>query len=235
MIEDTLVAPVGPLFSAGPEGTLALSVPADVHAWLEGGMVTAHVGFDLDFEGRQLAAAGREDRPLLSIRVGPDEALIGPLWLPGRGSACAGCAEARIRLAVDHPLLSRADVNASPRSGWPAALAVLVEVGVDHLGRNPLKPGDMLRVGLTETRRHRVVRSIACPLCGPRPAATISRPCLPLERPGPSTCSPAGAAIASRSGVAPARPSVRPLFPSWSTIGSVRSCRSCATRGRPSP
>jgi ribosomal protein S12 methylthiotransferase accessory factor len=161
-------------FAESPDGILEISVPEDVRAWLEGGMVTANVGFDLDFEARQLVEAERDQRQLLSIRVGVDEALIGPRWVPGGPASCAGCAEARMRLAVDHPLLTRGDVNASPRSGWPASLSVLVDVGLDHLGTHPLEPGEMLTVGLAQTGRHRVARSDACPMCGPRPATPIA-------------------------------------------------------------
>ncbi|MDQ1393666.1 MAG: ribosomal protein methylthiotransferase accessory factor, partial [Acidimicrobiaceae bacterium] len=178
---ETTLAEARLVTAASPPGdgdrsaaSFAIPIPSSVRAWLKGGMVTANVGFDLAFEGRQLAAARRADCQLLSIRLSADEALIGPRWVPGRRAACAGCAEHRIRQAVAHPLLARADVNASPRSGWPAALEVLLEVGLLHLGDNALEPGEMLRVGLTETRRHRVVRTLACPLCGSRGHASPS-------------------------------------------------------------
>ena len=175
---------------------LAIEVPPAIVAWLEGGIVTANVGFDLAFERRQLVRAEREGRSLLSIRVAGDEVLIGPRWVPGGLGACAGCAEARLRLAVDHPLLTRNDVNASARSGWPAVLSVLIEVGLDHLVDHPLAPGEMLSVGLGRTRRHRVVRSIACPICsssanqlsGPVQLAAAFGPPAPLAwRSRPST------------------------------------------------
>jgi len=147
-------------------------------------MVTTNVGFDLDFEARQLHEATRRGCQLLSIRVVADEALIGPRWIPGQRSACAGCAEARLRQSVDHPLRRRGDLNASPRSGWPAALEVLVDVALNHLAVHPLEPGEMLSVGLARTSRHRVLRSMACPICGPRSGATpISRGCVPTDRP----------------------------------------------------
>ena len=173
-----------PLPAVSNRGALTIPVPTEVRAWLEGGVVTASVGFDLVFEGRHLDEAAARGQQLLSIRLGADEALIGPRWVPGRQTSCAGCAEARIRLTVDHPLSSRGDLNASPRFGWPAALGVLLDVGLDHLGRHPLEPGEMLRVGLGETRRHRVPRSMACPLCGPRPASVpISQGRLPRRPP----------------------------------------------------
>ncbi|MDQ1411766.1 MAG: ribosomal protein methylthiotransferase accessory factor [Acidimicrobiaceae bacterium] len=174
------------LIASSPGGSFAIAVPPSIQAWLEGGIVTASVGFDLLFEGGQLAAADRDARQLLSIRLSSHEALIGPRWVPGRRGPCAGCAEHRIRQAVDHPLIARVDVNASPRSGWPAALEVLLEVGLEHLGDHALEPGEMLRVGLTQTRRHRVVRSMACPLCGPRThSRPLSRGCLPARPPEP--------------------------------------------------
>ncbi len=155
--------------ASSPGRSLKIPFPAGLWSWLDGGLVTVNVGFDLALESAHLAAAAQQHRPLLSIRLGPDEALIGPFWCPDRRAACAGCAEIRLRGAVDHPLRTRDDVNASPRAGWPAALSVLIEVGLDHLGPHPLAPGEMLRVGLTETRRHRVARSAECPMCAPPP------------------------------------------------------------------
>jgi ribosomal protein S12 methylthiotransferase accessory factor len=176
---DWLAQPTPPRrVATSVDGSLTIPVPAEVDEWLAGGIVGVNVGFDLVVEGRNLVAAQRDDRQLLSIRFGTDEVFIGPRWVPGARVACAGCAETRMRQAVDHPLVTRGDVNASPRSGWPAALAVLVDVGLDHLGDHPLEPGEMLVVGLTQTRRHRVARSNACPVCGPdrqrqtRPAGT---------------------------------------------------------------
>jgi ribosomal protein S12 methylthiotransferase accessory factor len=194
-------ARLGPAAPTTTVSALAIAIPNQIRSWLEGGMISTNVGFDLAFETRQLAAATRQDRQLLSIRLGVDEALIGPRWIPGGEVACAGCAETRVRLAVDHPLVWRGDLNASARAGWPATLSVLLEVGLDHLGDRPLLPGEMLRVGLTETRRHRVARSLACPMCGPgaasaagapgaaggagRSRAPISRGLVPDHRPAP--------------------------------------------------
>jgi len=193
MVSALTEAPVVLADSPGEE--LTITVPAEVLRWLEGGMVTANVGFELGFEGRQLAAAIRDGRQLLSIRWGADEVLIGPRWVPDGNTACAGCAEARLRLAVDHPLLTRGDVNASPRGGWPAALAVLVEVGLDHLGGHPLDPGEMLSVGLAQSRRHRVARSNTCLLCGPRQSS------VPLSRGRQPGRAPEALALRSHLGV----------------------------------
>jgi len=156
----------------------AVQIPAALEAWLEGGIVTAHIGFDAAFEGRHLARARREGRALLSIRVATHEVLIGPRWVPGGVGGCAGCAEMRLRLAAGHPLLGRADVNASARGGWPAILTVLIDVGLNHLVGRPLDAGEMLIVGLSQTRRSRVVRSVACPLCGPEKGSTDDRAAL---------------------------------------------------------
>jgi ribosomal protein S12 methylthiotransferase accessory factor len=153
-----------------PKPVFGISIPAAVEAWLEGGMVTVNAGFDLAVERGHLLTARREGRHLLSIRTATDEVFIGPRWIPGVPSACAGCAEVRLRLATGHPLLGRSDVNASGPRGWPAVLSVLGEVGLNHLVGHPLGSGEMLTVGLSQTRRRRVVRSMACPLCGPQMA-----------------------------------------------------------------
>jgi ribosomal protein S12 methylthiotransferase accessory factor len=159
-------ATAAPVIARSADGAPAVSVPAAVQAWLQGGTVTANVGFDLDFESRQLAEAARDRRQLLSIRFGSEEALIGPRWVPGHRAACAGCAEIRMRRALGHPLASRPDLNATPRSGWPVAVLELATVGLDHLGRYPLGPGEMLSIGLMGTRRHRVMPAVGCPVCG---------------------------------------------------------------------
>lgn len=166
----------------------AIQIPAALAAWLEDGIVTAHIGFDAPFERRHLAQARNEGCALLSIRVAADEVLIGPRWVPGGPGGCAGCAEVRLRVAVDHPLRGRADVNAGARGGWPAVLAVLVDVGLDHLVDHPLDAGEMLTVGLSQTRRRRVMRSIDCPLCGPGDAVreTLSPPAAMVWQPRPS-------------------------------------------------
>jgi ribosomal protein S12 methylthiotransferase accessory factor len=164
----------------------SVAVPDGIRAWLGDGLVSVGVGFDLDHERQQLAEAARQGRELLSIRLAGDAVLIGPRWVPGGASSCAGCAEARLRLVVDHPLLTRVDLNASPRTGWPAALAILLDVGLAHLSDSPLAPGEMLRVGLSETRRHRVARSLACPVCAAdRGAAPVSQGHRPESRPQP--------------------------------------------------
>lgn len=164
----------------------SVAVPDGIRAWLGDGLVCVGVGFDLEHERGLLAEAARQGRELLSIRLAGDAVLIGPRWVPGGTSSCAGCAEARLRLVVDHPLLTRVDVNASPRAGWPATLAVLLEVGLAHVGERPLAPGEMLRVGLSESRRHRVARSLACPVCSAaRHSASINRGHRPQSRPEP--------------------------------------------------
>lgn len=144
----------------------AIPVPGAVDAWLQGGTVTVAVGFDLDFEACHWAEAARHGRQLLSIRFGTDEALIGPRWVPGHRAACAGCAEIRMRRALGHPLAARADVNSTPRAGWPVTVTELAAVGLDHLGRHPLAPGEMFSIGLMGSRRHRVIPAAGCPVCG---------------------------------------------------------------------
>ncbi|MGH9126022.1 MAG: TOMM precursor leader peptide-binding protein [Acidimicrobiales bacterium] len=174
----------GPMrVAASADGRVSISVPDAVQQWLDGGIVTANVGFDLQFEGRQLSAARRDHRQLLSIRLGADEAQIGPRWLPGTTTACAGCAEVRLRQAVAHPLARRGDVNAGPGIGWPIALEELVDVALTHLGGHPLLPGEMLSVGLTRIRRHNVLRSLSCPLCRTRQQALPGQGALPSPPP----------------------------------------------------
>lgn len=181
---DLAAPPAGTAISGHP--LLDIAVPPALDGWLDGGLVIANVGFDAAFERFHLARAAEAGRPLLSIRVAGGEVMIGPRWEPGQSTACAGCAEARVRQAVDHPLLTRGDLNADPPMGWPAVLGELAAVGLLHLVGHPLAPGEVLIVGVNQTRRHRVARSIACPLCGPAlPVAPPPPGGLPLPVPRP--------------------------------------------------
>ena len=158
-------------------GVCPLDVPDTISAWPGDGLITVNTGFQLAVETGQRDVAERDGHWLVSIRLWADEAHIGPLWTPA-GGACAGCAEVRTRHADDHPLSSRYDINLAAAAGWPASLGALVEVGLVHLVRRPLAPGEMLVTGLRGTARHRVRRSFACPIC--RPAAPQRSPSLAL-------------------------------------------------------
>ncbi|MBU7598805.1 TOMM precursor leader peptide-binding protein [Streptomyces sp. P38-E01] len=150
-----------------------------------GGSVSVTVGWQLDREREQLLAAG--DREHLSIRIHEDEVLVGPLRVPGTDSGCAGCAEVRTRVAVQHPLmgdLGAATARVAPRRPF---LPELVRAAVAQLAERPLLPGELYAIGDRGVRRHRVVRHFDCPLCAPkvpdRPPHAPPPPLVLHERP----------------------------------------------------
>ncbi|MEV7600500.1 YcaO-like family protein [Kitasatospora sp. NPDC089797] len=149
---------------------------------------TAGASVDVSFgEGWDLAwERGCRDRAphgLLSVRRIWDEVLIGPLWLRDGATGCAGCAEVRGLVAVDHPLLGRPEQRYGG-GPLPTGLADLVSVvvgnGVDH----PLDPDGLIAVSARSIRRHHVRRAFSCPICGEtaRPATAASRE-TPVTRP----------------------------------------------------
>jgi ribosomal protein S12 methylthiotransferase accessory factor len=172
----------------------ATADPRDA-SWLEAleplfaaatGTVAVNRGWDLAWETghlRRSAAAGREH---LSARLYADEVIVGPRWVPGTDSGCAGCAEVRERAVREHPLLADLAVpTALPSPGQPL-LPEIVAAAAANLAEHPLRPGELCAIGTGAVRRHRVPRSFFCPLCAerrqpgpdrrPEPLALRSRP-----------------------------------------------------------
>lgn len=144
------------------------------------GSVCANLGWDLSWERERLrSAAGGEH---LSVRIHHDEVLIGPRWVPGTDSGCAGCAELRSRVVIDHPLvddLTRPTARFTPRR---AALTELTRAALLRLADRPLRPGELYAVGTRGVRVHRIPRHFGCPLCAPAiPEQPVERPPEPLQ------------------------------------------------------
>ncbi|MFD4175375.1 TOMM precursor leader peptide-binding protein, partial [Streptomyces anulatus] len=167
------------------------------------GTVGANLGWDLDWEREQLRSAGGREH--LSVRVYGDEVLVGPRWVPGTDSGCAGCAELRSRLVIDHPLtddLSRPTSRVAPRRPF---LPELIRAALARLADRPLGPGELYAVGARGTRTHRVPRHFACPLCAPEiPEQPVGRPPGPLAlRSRPAAADNPGRAAAGAGLVRP--------------------------------
>ncbi|MEV7594020.1 TOMM precursor leader peptide-binding protein [Streptomyces sp. NPDC089922] len=181
----TLTTPAGPV-ATGPGLTAA---PADLTALLAaaleplahatGATVAVNAGWDLAWETRQWQQAAAAHHPHLSVRLLGTEALLGPLWVPGTPAGCAGCAEARLRITADHPLAEEFGVPCRlPRTPSPF-LPELLRTAVASLLAAPPAPGELHAVGGPRSGRHRVRRSLACPVCAARdttPADPASPP-----------------------------------------------------------
>ncbi|HEY1484701.1 MAG TPA: YcaO-like family protein, partial [Micromonosporaceae bacterium] len=125
----------------------------DTRGWPSLPYVVAVSGeFDADFERRARSRARAAGRPLLSIRIEPSEALIGPID-NGTGGACAGCAHTR----------NPAPVTAVP----PFGLDRLIAAYLPGLATTELLPGDLVALCADGTvRRHRIAPATDCPVCG---------------------------------------------------------------------
>ena len=168
---------IGPALAAdGAEWTRALSqirVPP-------GAVMTLNRGWDLAWERAAWDRSAAEGREHLSIRLQHDEVVIGPRWVPGSDAGCAGCAEVRGRVILDHPLADDLGRPCTvPRTHQPL-LMELFAAAVTHLADHPLRPAELYAAGGRATRRHRVPRSVHCPLCGRREAGPD-----PAPRPAP--------------------------------------------------
>ena len=130
------------------------------------GTVTLARGWNPEWERIQWAESVTAGREHVSVRFGQDEVLVGPRWTPGGDAGCAGCAEFRERSVLDHPLLEmRETVVARPAPVAPALLTALDAV-VGSLAERPLRPAELYAVGVRGVRRHRIRRTVYCPLCG---------------------------------------------------------------------
>ncbi|MFF1283952.1 TOMM precursor leader peptide-binding protein [Streptomyces sp. NPDC058299] len=166
------------------------------------------VGWDLRAEARAWRAAAESGRPHLSVRLLGEQVTVGPLWVPGTDSGCAGCAEARLRIIDDHPLLEEPAVPSRVPGAESPLLAELLLGALSMLRAAPLGPGELYRCGAGTAGRHRVPRSSGCPVCRPtvpsvdpaRPPARwapVSRPAVP----GNPARSAAGAALVRGRGL----------------------------------
>lgn len=159
---------LGPAIAAAPDADWTRMLPAVAAPC--GAAVTLNRGWDLEWERAMWSRSAAEGREHLSIRVEHDEIVIGPRWVPGTDAGCAGCAEVRGRIVLDHPLTDDPDqACTSPRTHQPL-LPELFAAVVAHLADRPLRPGELYAVSGRTTRRHRVPRSVHCPLCGGIPA-----------------------------------------------------------------
>ncbi|RJK98464.1 hypothetical protein D5H78_04665 [Vallicoccus soli] len=168
--------------AAGPAPAWAGAVAA--LAGVVDAAVVANRGWDLAWERQSWQDSASQGREHLSVRVHDDEVQIGPRWVPGTTAGCPGCAEARSRSAVGHPLASSPAVPRRRVGALAPVLPELLEAAARHLARAPLGPGELLAVGPAGTRRHRVHRSVHCALCGPVPGpATTPGPLRLVARP----------------------------------------------------
>ncbi|MCE7080563.1 TOMM precursor leader peptide-binding protein [Streptomyces sp. ST2-7A] len=133
------------------------------------GTVSLGTGWDARWEGDMLRAAAGAGREHLSVRLHDDEVFIGPRWVPGTDGGCAGCAEVRARTAIPHPLvddLARPVSRVVPRRPLLSEMVTALLRGVDPA---TLDPGGLYALGSRGSRRHRVTRNFACPLCSSVP------------------------------------------------------------------
>jgi ribosomal protein S12 methylthiotransferase accessory factor len=163
--------------------------------------VALNRGWSLEWERTQWQAAAAAGRGHISVRLGDDEALIGPHWIPRTDAGCAACAEVRSRIVLAHPLLE----NLSAACGEPVPrrplLLEMLATAVAHLANRPLEPGEVYVVGGRTTRRHRVYRSFDCTVCRkPRePVPAIRRPSPLVLRSRPaSTRNPTRSLVGTR-------------------------------------
>lgn len=160
------------MIEAVSSGSLRLAPGApsdwDWTAWAQAAgsaRVAVRVGFDVGWEREQLGLARLEGRGLLSLRLSERELLVGPHWTSHDACACAGCAEARERSARGGPIARDFSINRPMLPHAPALAGIAAAVAVS-LVEHPLAPGELLAAGLRGVRRHRIVRSFACPVCG---------------------------------------------------------------------
>ncbi|MER6376696.1 TOMM precursor leader peptide-binding protein [Streptomyces mirabilis] len=153
----------------GPGMAAALDAPWEETLRQIGGAVGATValnrGWDLAWERAQWEKSAANGEELVSVRVYDDEVIVGPRWVPGTDSGCAGCAEVRERNTAEHPLADTLEApRVVPRAPRPL-LPDLLDAALQNLAEHPLAPGEMYAVGSQYVRRHRIPRSFFCPAC----------------------------------------------------------------------
>ncbi len=134
------------------------------------GTVVVNRGWDLAWERDRWAESAAGGVEHLSVRIHHDELQIGPRWVPDAPAGCPGCVESRLRSALAHPLVEQLLVprTAAPAAG-PLAYRDVLEIAVEHLLDRPLGPGEMYALRVDRIRRHRINRTVHCPVCSAVP------------------------------------------------------------------
>lgn len=141
------------------------------------GSVSVNRGWDLAWERARWSDAANQRIEHLSVRLYRDEVLIGPRWTPGSADGCAGCAEARDRIGRDHPLAAQPDQPRERSAIRVPVIDILAGIVIDDLVDHPLRPGELLALGVHQAVRHRILRTFHCPVCRrPRLAADPGQP-----------------------------------------------------------
>lgn len=197
-----------------------------------GAVVALNRGWDLAWERAQWEKSAANGEELVSVRVYDDEVIVGPRWVPGTDSGCAGCAEVRERNTAEHPLADTLQApRVVPRASRPL-LPDLLDAALENLADHPLQPGELYAVGSQYVRRHRIPRSFFCQACAapgrvldddwqPAPLTLRAEPLSPTTR---------RAGPVARVWWSPA-----PCATVCSTPATGRSRSSCANRTSPSP
>src|SRR5664279_63925 len=129
------------------------------------GMVVVNRGWNLAWEREEWRRSATLGREHVSIRLYTDEVQIGPRWVPGSRPRCPCCVEVRGRSVLAHPLVEKLAIPRLPSDAGSPLLPELFEAVLAHLAEVPLAPGEMYEVAVGSIRRHRVARSVHCPVC----------------------------------------------------------------------
>ncbi|WP_326698879.1 TOMM precursor leader peptide-binding protein [Streptomyces sp. NBC_01754] len=175
----------GPGLAAAPDASWAEAF--DRISGAVNATVVLNRGWDLAWERARWERSAANGEELVSVRVYDDEVVVGPRWVPGTDSGCAGCAEVRERNTLVHPLAdSLEEPCVVPRSSLPL-LPLVLDAALENLADHPLRPGELYVVGTRYVGRHRVPRSFFCPACAaPRKALDDDwRPAPPAPRAEP--------------------------------------------------
>ncbi|MBY8883685.1 TOMM precursor leader peptide-binding protein [Streptomyces sp. PTM05] len=190
--------------AGAPSDLLALPWTQQRHA----DTVAVAGGYDARWERFALDAARAHGGTLLSVRTDGTRVVLGPLWSADRPSGCAGCAQVRAadREAMpDGPLPVRPTATptepaeAVPHSSRAAGPALSPPVGelLAELVREDgltLATGELIVLSPDGTlRRHRVLPSHRCEVCGEGPRL---RPGSAAEPPPPRELLPRPTAAA---------------------------------------
>ena len=172
-------------------GTASVQLGPSVPDWDwttgNGADLLVTLGFDPDREAAAMAAADARGTALLSVRLSPEEVLIGPFRPSHSGSAdaCAGCAHARLghrpaAIGAPSPAASTAAPTAPPACGYPPLVADLVAA---VLAGADFGAGDLVAISAAgQVRRHTVRPSQDCGLCAPAVGAVdIAAPPEPVR------------------------------------------------------
>lgn len=135
-------------------------IPEDLQATTD---LTLMHGWDPDTWTHHFNQAQLTGRALLPITIGRDSLTIGPLWnTTTNPTGCAGCAELRHRLVLDHTL--RDDLHTA-RTATTQASPVLI-AALNAISHNILEPGQLHTADTDGIRSAYIARHPACPWCG---------------------------------------------------------------------